>query len=321
MFPFSQSLSKKGRVGIELGANKIAISYVRDTEVEQCAYHFSDSEEERGDILKSFVHEHQLKGLRTSLVLAPRCYQILLTDMPEVEEPEIAAALPWKIKDLLYYPLEDLVLQHFLLPEDSFNRRQRKLYVVAVQKKQLNRFVDMAEEAGLKVDSIDVPEMVLMRSVLKRKDPQKNVAALYVDNLQGILCLGQQGMLYLSRAVDVGLDALVAALSHYVEGKVSAQLPHETFLLELQRSLDYYEVQQGKGAVSEISCIPMGSETERVRAFLNERIVPTVNVADIDGYCGGIKQFEAQYQQHCFLAAAVARCWTDTHVFEKSKRA
>lgn len=320
MFLFSRSLSQKGRVGIELGANKISLSYVRDTEVEQCAYHFSDSKEERAAILKSFVQEHQLKGMRTSLVLAPRCYQILLTEMPDVEEAEVAEALPWKIKELLHYPLEELVLQHFFLPEDSFNRRQRMLYVIAVQKKQLNAFVDITEEAGLQVDSIDVPEMVLLRSILKRKDSQKNVAALYVDNTQGILCLGQQGMLYLSRAVDVGLEAFLSGLNARVDDSMSAQLPHETFLLELQRSLDYYEVQQGKGAVAEISCAPMGTETEMVQQFLDERLAPTVNIADIDSYCNGISQFGIEHQQHCFLSSAVARCWTDTHVFDKSKR-
>lgn len=310
--PFFKNSLQKGRVGIELGGNKIAMSYVYGSEIEQCVYDFSDSAEDREQVLQSFVSEHQLKGTPASLVLAPRCYQILLTDMPDVDEDEVADALPWKVKDLLHFPLEEVALQHFLLPEDAFSRRQRMLYVVAVQKKLVNQWVDMVEEAGLQVDSIDVPELVLMQSVLKRKDPQKNSAALYIDNTQGILCLGQQGLLYLNRSIDVGFDSLLSSIRASVEGSnISAQLPHENFLLEVQRSLDYYESQQGKGPISEIACSPLGIEGQTVIEFLNEQVSPIVSDNEFEMLFGSGSHLTPEEQQHCFLATGVARRWGD----------
>jgi MSHA biogenesis protein MshI len=306
--PFLMSSRGKGRVGIELGGNKIALVHMVGDVIKHCHYDFVDDPEERQKIIESFVNEHQLKGQPCTLVLHPRCYQLLLTDKPEVEDDEVAGALPWKVKDLLHYPLEDVLLQHFMLPEDAFSRRQQMLYVVAVPKAALDQMADMIEAADLHLDSVDVTELVLSGGVIGRREPQKNTGVLYVDSRQGVLCLGQKHSLYLSRGVDTGMDTLVPSLKQADTGSLSAS-PKDAFLLDVQRSLDYYESQQGKGPVVELCCLPTGVNQERIISFLKENLTPDIQPLSFDDLMECDGPFSAEDQQHCMLAALAAKRW------------
>lgn len=308
--PFFKNSGGKGRVGIEMGGNKLAIAHTVAGEVRQCHYDFVDDPDARQSAIANFVNEHKLKGLPCTLVLHPRCYQLLLTDRPDVEEEEISDAIPWQVKDLLHYPLEDVVLQHIPLPDDAFSRRKQMVYVAAAPKALLNQMADMIDNSELRLDSIDIAELVIYRSVMRDKEINKNTAVLYIDNKQGFISLGQQHAMYLSRSVDIGLDALLPAIkSPSNDGSITAELPQDTFLLNTQRSLDYYDSQQGKGPVVNFLTMPMGQDSERLTQYLQNHLNAEVIEQRFDDLLSSAHMLDPAEKQHCVMAALAADRW------------
>jgi MSHA biogenesis protein MshI len=184
------------------------------------------------------------------------------------------------------------------------------LYVAAVPSALLNQMADLIDECELELDSIDVAELVLFGSVMQSREPQKNTAVLYLDNRQGIMCLGQQHAMYLSRSVDSGLDTLLPALKAGSDSiGLSAQQPQDAFLLEAQRSLDYYESQQGKGAVVELVCMPMAGAGVSMQNFLKDNLAPEVIPLEFNALFETEGPFQPAEEQHCLLAAMAAKRW------------
>lgn len=309
--PFFKNSAGRGRVGIEMGGNRLSISHIKGGELRHCYYDFVDDPEARQASIKRFVSEYKLKGVPCTLVLNPRCYQLLLTDRPDVEEEEVAEALPWQVKDLLHYPLEEVVLQHIPLPDDAFNRRNKMLYVAAAPKALLNQMADVIEQSELVLDSIDIAELVVYRSVMENREINKNTAVLYLDNKQGFISIGQQHAMYLSRNIDLGLETLLPALKMATDGEDSLQteLPHNSFLLDTQRSLDFFDSQQGKGPVVEFLTLPMGKEGELLVQYLQSYLNSDVIEQDIDDLLATENPIDRGEQQHCLLSALAAIRW------------
>lgn len=308
--PFFKNSGGKGRVGIEMGGNKLAIAHTVAGEVKHCYYDFVDDPDARQASISNFVNEYKLKGLPCTLVLHPRCYQLLLADRPDVEEEEIAEAIPWQVKDLLHYPLEEVVLQHIPLPDDAFSRRKQMIYVAAAPKALLNQMSDMIDQSELKLDSIDIAELVVYRSVMSDREINKNTAVLYIDNKQGFISLGQQHAMYLSRSVDIGLDTLLPAIKSATnDGPIQAELPQDTFLLNTQRSLDYYDSQQGKGPVVDFLTMPMGQDGEQLAQYLQYHLNAEVSEQRFDDLLSTAHMLDPAEKQHCVLAALAADRW------------
>lgn len=307
--PFFKNSSRKGRVGIEMGGNKLAIAHTVGGELKNCYYDFIDDPEARRAAIENFVNEYKLSGLPCTLVLHPRCYQLLLTDRPDVEDEEVADALPWQVKDLLHYPLEEVVLQHIPLPDDAFSRRKKMVYVASAPKVLLNQMADMLEDSDLKLDSIDIAELVVYRSVMRKREINKNTAVLYIDNKQGFISLGQQHVMYLSRSVDTGLDTLLPAIKNASDDFIKAELPQDSFLLNTQRSLDYYDSQQGKGPVVELLTMPMGDSGSQLAQYLQHHLNADVIEQNFDDLLSSAHVLDTAEKQHCMLAALAADRW------------
>jgi len=93
------------------------------------------------------------------------------------------------------------------LPEDAYRGRMSMTHVVAVANEKIANWVTWAEALKLKVEVITVPEMSLL-NVLSVNSINQGIAVLELGPKKGSLRLYQDGALYLTRHVAVGIDAL-----------------------------------------------------------------------------------------------------------------
>ena len=306
--PFLKQQDKpQGRVGIEIGGAEVALVYVNNGAIKFCVRQSTvdRSEQDLAESLNEIVSEHSLQGVPCALVLDPGCYQILLAEAPPVSESEIDAALPWRIKDLLHHPIEKLAIDHFPLPEDAYRSRQKMLYAVAIKKSALTRWVDIVEGSELALDSIDIMELSLQK-LLHLKAPQsKNSALLYLNRDQGFMCVSQGGSIYLSRSIDMGMDKVASTLPDDLDSFSGGQ--HlDNLLLEMQRSLDYYESQLGKGGVADLYVAPLGEHHERIAGFLDRNLGARVSSFDLSEHFESEVLLDVDTQQACFAALTAA---------------
>lgn len=208
------------------------------------SHHFFEQPDDVPDLIQQVVTDQGWQDTPCTLVLHPAYYQLMLTEVPKVPEAELAQAVRWKIKDLLAFPLEEAAVQQFALPADAYHGRQKMTYAVAIQKSSLKEMADPVEAAGLALDRIDIAELALQNIALRCAPSDGAMAVLQLFGAEGILNLVEDGEIYFCRRVDIGLELM--------RQSSDPQQFLDALVLELQRSLDFYESQMGKGIITHL---------------------------------------------------------------------
>jgi MSHA biogenesis protein MshI len=157
---------------------------------------------------------------------------MLLGEAPKVPAAELPEALRWRVKDLVQFPIAEAVVDAILLPEDSAKGTSRMAYAVVTQRKHIETLVAQAKSAGLALNAIDIQEMALRNLTEACCDTKRGVALVKLVQGGGSLQIMRDGNLYLSRQFAVSYNA-----------GLLDDLPAEALILDLQRSLDYFERQ------------------------------------------------------------------------------
>ncbi len=263
---------RSGRVGLSIGPEGVSLAAINTRgKLEHCQ--FVSAQQDAGTQVQALVDECQLKGMPCSVVLHPRYYQLLLTEAPGVEGSELAQALRWKVKELLDYPLETAAIEHFALPADAYRGRQSMLYVAAMPKAELQALVKPVEVAGLEVDCIEIAELAVHNLVSRLPADPGGIALVQLYREGGFVNLVEDGAVYLSRRLDAGLNGYdpVADNSAFFDA----------LFLEIQRSLDYYESQLGKGIITQLWYSPGIPYTAEIGTFLSGQLGLNVSALDL----------------------------------------
>jgi MSHA biogenesis protein MshI len=159
---------------------------------------------------------------------------MLLVEAPDVPDDELRAAVRWRIKDLIDFHIDDAVIDVFQMPHQGRGGPNQMMYAVAARTESVREQVSAAEDAGINLEVIDILELSLRNIAALLEDESRGVALLYLGSAGGVLLLVRQGVLYLTRRIETGVDALSSA-----EGMRSELVAG--LALEARRSLDYFE--------------------------------------------------------------------------------
>jgi len=246
----SKLSARKTHVGIECQPNGLAVAVCADKWVQTESVAslrpqilHSDilldesSISDQATMLTDWVETHGLTGCPCNLVLPSSDYQLLLVEAPDVPEVEMREAVRWRIKDLISIPVAKAAIDVFLLPHDG-SRGKKMAYVVVAELSRLSSLVSLVNQSGLSLESIDIGELAL-RNLAYLQDldhpESRGVAIVRLLEGQGSVSLYRKGNMYLSRQFQI----------KYGAGLLD-DIPIDSFILEVQRSLDYYERQMGQ---------------------------------------------------------------------------
>jgi MSHA biogenesis protein MshI len=236
---FTKKKSGRGRVGLTLNDAGLGFAHYDDRQanplrcqqVEQCRL-------DTPELLKSAVQAWAVGGCATTWVLRPKDYSLLLVEAPAVADAELKEALRWRIKDMVSFDISGAVLDYFPLPDDAYRGRNKMLYVAIIESSVSEAILAFTQAAGLTLDAIEIPELALLR--LKALEGETlGTAILGLQTPTSLISLVSEGDLYLTRKVDTPA-ALIATDVEDIEARAS------NMVLDLQRSLDYFESQIGK---------------------------------------------------------------------------
>ena len=238
---FKKKGSGRGRVGLHLNESGLALAHydasqaapLRCCQIDQATL-------ETPDLLKSVVTEWGLSGSETTWVLRPKEYSLLQVEAPSVSEAEMVEALRWKIKDMLSFDVSSAVIDYFSLPEDAYRGRNQMLYVAVIEPTLSQQIEALLKTAGLTLTAIEIPELALLR--LKALEGETlATAVLGLQSPTSLISLVCDDYLYLTRQVDSPASLIAADADEAEIGQRASNL-----VLDLQRSLDFYESQIGK---------------------------------------------------------------------------
>jgi MSHA biogenesis protein MshI len=260
------------------------------------------------DALERAGKELHSGDYRGTTVLAGGDYQLMSADAPNVPRDERKAAMRWRLKDILDFPVDEATFDMLDIPVDAgaAARPQQSVFAVAARNSIVKARQQLFAQAKVRLIAVDVPEMAQRNvSVMLERDG-RGVAMLSFGEDGGLLTVSWRGELYLSRRIDVTLAQLL---------EQDHERKHQAFdkiTLELQRSLDHFERQFSFISVAKLVLAPTGSNglDEYLSSNLYTR-VETLDLATVFDLSRVPELADAAVQQRFFLALGAALRGTD----------
>lgn len=292
---FKKKAKSSGRVGLIVNSDQIAIANVEERSgfpyLLGCERVALKTQKTAGPALAKLVKDLGLEGAQCSYVLNRKDYNLHLVEAPEVEPDELRSAVRWKIKDLLDMKVEDAAIDVFPVPKDAYRSRQM-VYVVASLKSRIQSIVQMVSESGLELAVIDIPELVMNNLANWFVDDDHGAAFVDLRRNGSTMNITRNGELYLSRRINTQLDPDVMQSIEW-EGLL------ERLVLEIQRSLDYFESQMGQARINRIVLAPRQHDGAALASALDDQLAATVSVLDIAEHMEGAGKLSTELQQIC----------------------
>lgn len=227
-------------------------------------------------------------------LLSPEAYQVLLLEAPNVPDDELRSAVRWKLKDMLDYHVDDAVFDLLKVPGGEA-ARLAYLYAVAVPAQGVRELIALYRESGLALEVIDVDETAQRNIAARLEPPGYAVGLLHVLGERGLLTFTFDGELVLARRIDLrGVPPDEVA---------------ERVVLEVQRSVDYFDRQFHALPMSRLYLAPMAEGDELYRQLHENLSLPVERldlglIFDFSGH-DALQQPAVQAQVFHALGAAM----------------
>jgi len=211
-------------------------------------------------VLSAMISGRQLARAPVSAVVSADDYQLMQVEAPQVAPGEMRAAIRWKVRDLISFPLDEAVIDTFDLPEPARKTQTKMVFALAARSTAVQRLAGLFAPRSRGFDVIDIPELCLRNLSALLPQDQAGVAFLAFGQDFAHLLITCRGILHVMRRIDLSR----ATVADVLDLDAAPQLDVGALALELQRSLDYYENVYDQPPISELVLAPAD---ERVRAL------------------------------------------------------
>jgi len=291
-------------VGIHVKPNGVAVAHVMTVDAEQpqlasCDFLEISNASERGAALAALVDKHGLQGLPVNYVLSPQHYHLLQVEPPQVPAEELKEALRWRVKDLISFDIKDAVLDTFPLPEEAFRNRPTMVYVVVARRSIVEEAEQLIKAAGLELRSVDIAELSLCNLMPNDEQQAQGTALVLIQGGEGVLNLVKNETLYMTRNVKADPAQLRG-------GELLSNATFNHLVLEIQRSLDYYESGLAQPPATRLLLAPVGDDSDTLKDALDVSFGLRAGMLDLSQVMDGSDQVPAAQQANCMLAMAAA---------------
>lgn len=186
------------------------------------------------DALARLKKSGRLAQNRCTTLLPEGQYQLLQIDAPgntqDLPREELRESLRWRIKDMVDFSVERAGIDLLEIPVTG--NRTPQLWVVVASHDVLQPCIRQFQDAGVRLDAIDIPELAQRNLAGLFEEPNRGLALVAFDEQGGRLTVTYQGELHMTRHLDAGRAELTGA---------DAEVQRERVLLDIQRSLDNFD--------------------------------------------------------------------------------
>jgi MSHA biogenesis protein MshI len=128
---------------------------------------------------------------------------------------------------------------------------------------------------------------------------------VYIGKDKGLITITRQDTLYLSRRINTGVSALPDTLMQtndptVIEGWLGG------VIIEIQRSLDYYESHFALPPISSLVVAPMPQHVPGVAEFISGQLGVSTRMLDVKTLVDTEQELDYEIQSQCLLAIGAA---------------
>jgi MSHA biogenesis protein MshI len=233
-----------------------------------------------------------------SVVLRADDYQLALVEAPEVPADELRTAMRWRLKDAIEFRVDDAVIDVFDVPSQSRGNQVRMMYAVAARREAVERYrAAVSPLPGF--DVVDVPELCLRNIAASLPGAAGGVAVLHLGATSASVILVRGTTFYFARQMELHP-------SPYAAGADDPAMDIDAIVLELQRSLDYYERHFDQPPIVRIAVSPGGLRSTALAASLKRDTGLEVAAIDLNSMLDGDGAVTPETQAACLLAVGAA---------------
>lgn len=253
------------------------------------------------DALKRLKKSGRLAQTRCTALLQEGQYQLLQIDAPgnaqDMPREELRESLRWRVKEMVDFPVERAGID--LLDIPTTGNRTPQLWVVVASHDVLQPRIRQFQDAKVRLDAIDIPELAQRNLAGLFEEPNRGLALVAFDDQGGRLTVTYQGELHMTRHLDAGRTELTGA---------NAQAQHERVLLDIQRSLDNFDRNYSTINLNRLLVGPLPNGEAFIDYLRGNLSLPvaTVNLADTLDFAATPQLANAAAQADAWFALGAA---------------
>lgn len=249
------------------------------------------------DALAGLAREFILARCRCTTLLDETEYKLVATQLPEVAADEIKNAIRWRIKDFIDFHINEATIEILDLP-GAGSGVSKELYAVVARSSAIAERMQTMQEAGVNLEIVDIPEMALRNIAMLLPEDNDGMAFLSLQARGGLITLSRQGQIFLSRPIAIGLESL--------QGFGDPIMYFDQILLDIQRSLDYYESHFRQAAIRNLIMAPLQSDAPGLFEYLTANLSLPVRQLDISSLLEAQEPMSLAWQAKYFTTIGAA---------------
>jgi MSHA biogenesis protein MshI len=241
--------------------------------LEACASVRGSAPEQEAAIAEWLLAERRKPGAVGSILHADD-YQLTMVEAPDVLPLELKAAVRWRLKDVVDFPLDDAVVDVFSIPDQARRTGSKMLYAVAAKRAAVDAHVALLKPNSRQFDVIDIPELALRNLAASLPQAAEGLMFLWLKQRSALLLVVKGRKLYLTRFVafpGTGRDDSLAPGPEV-----------DALGLEMQRSMDYFESHYEQAPLANLVIAPRGVHSEALARELSAQTSMRVSLIDLE---------------------------------------
>lgn len=306
MFSFMGKNKKQSVAAVvpgDMGVTVATLSSGEDKpQLKVCDFSLWEEGVEHEKLLAQKVREFSLGKHDCTTVMGLGEYSVLSIDAPDVPPAELRAAVRWQVKDLIDFHIDDAVIDVFDAPASAAHGQQNKLYVVVSKLSAVRERVDHLQDAEANLTTIDIPEMVLRNIMACLPENEAGVAMVYLTRERGLIVVARQSTLYFARTLDIGFQYLNQGGNDGSGLSLENNAAFDKLVLEVQRSLDYYDRYFAQPPVAGLVLAPTEEPIAGLDEYINQALGLSVRHLDLGEIVDCESPLSTAQQAHCLPA-------------------
>ena len=304
------------QAGLSIGAGSLALTVVKrernsSPELIEATHVALEGDETPAAAIESINRQFRLNKIPTVMVMEPGSYSLLQVEAPNVAPEEMKSALRWKVKDLIDFHIDDATIDLFDMPESARTGSIPMVSVVVARTGLIQQCVDFLHDNEIEPLAIDITELSLHNLTKTSLEAESApVATMFVlpDNV--FIEISDCEQMYLSRNIgsphEYEEDAPLDFANDEWNRSRGQSANFDMLSLELQRSMDYYESQYGRGPASEMRLFQTVGEGDEFVDHAQRELPFRVNRASLTDSISGLDALDNDQLPHYLPALGAA---------------